>query len=478
MVDDGGLEALLQTSDRVWNELCFLHEKKLAAAGSEAESSASASAVATGATKSRATMMRTRDSLFGGGGGSRILDLSQHSESELKNAIAPLITEMEKIDAAALLSLDPIKEDSTSNTKNAILDPNRGLTVKPIHDRVFPPCDDHDAGDDDDDMGGTSYLDDDNKSEINNNTVRYLHVVDIPHKYSLGIFVFPPNARMPLHDHPNMIVTSRVLYGELQVQSYDIVHPVGPTSNNTDADADMVDEDTDYDMDAPISDNVHHRNLADETTSAANATTFSNSPTKTTGVLHKSLTKIRDFLSMKMVSYSSHGYDNDVDNSMYVDQVLHVRPNLNPVGTVRRRSSSSVPVSTNDGSGSSTTTKTLTSSVKVSNVGDDTGANCNDNDDEDQVVISAPNVTCLFPREGNCHAFVAGPHGAALLDVLLPPYDTEEVRDCTFYEVANVHHPIQSSVSTASLKLTPIDQPEDFHCVSGSYGRFGACTNY
>jgi hypothetical protein len=32
-------------------------------------------------------------------------------------------------------------------------------------------------------------------------------------------------------------------------------------------------------------------------------------------------------------------------------------------------------------------------------------------------ILSAPHVTCLYPNEGNCHAFVAGPHGAAVLDV-------------------------------------------------------------
>ena len=37
-------------------------------------------------------------------------------------------------------------------------------------------------------------------------------MVLLPRRYSAGIFVFPPNASMPLHDHSNMIVLSRVLY--------------------------------------------------------------------------------------------------------------------------------------------------------------------------------------------------------------------------------------------------------------------------
>merc|ERR1712130_653910 len=47
--------------------------------------------------------------------------------------------------------------------------------------------------------------------------------------------------------------------------------------------------------------------------------------------------------------------------------------------------------------------------------------------------LKAPSVTMLFPFEGNLHEFVAGPFGAAVLDVLLPPY--EDHRECTFYEL-------------------------------------------
>ncbi len=48
--------------------------------------------------------------------------------------------------------------------------------------------------------------------------------------------------------------------------------------------------------------------------------------------------------------------------------------------------------------------------------------------------ISAPNVMCLYPREGNCHPFVTGPLGAAVLDVLFPPYNDGNDRGCTYYE--------------------------------------------
>ena len=84
-------------------------------------------------------------------------------------------------------------------------------------------------------------------------------------------------------------------------------------------------------------------------------------------------------------------------------------------------------------------------------------------------ILSAPNVTCLYPHEGNFHSFVAGPEGAAVLDVLLPPYDDGE-RDCTFYE----SHRFETDPSEHDVfKLVPIPAPDDFHCYSGSYGSFG-----
>lgn len=39
----------------------------------------------------------------------------------------------------------------------------------------------------------------------------------------MAVFVMPPGSSIPLHDHVNMSVVSRVLWGELEVQSYDLV---------------------------------------------------------------------------------------------------------------------------------------------------------------------------------------------------------------------------------------------------------------
>jgi len=64
-------------------------------------------------------------------------------------------------------------------------------------------------------------------------------------------------------------------------------------------------------------------------------------------------------------------------------------------------------------------------------------------------IISMPNVTCLYPREGYCHAFVAGPRGA-VLDVLFPPYNDDGGRlrsdDCQLTSGISkrVHYPPSS----------------------------------
>ena len=43
--------------------------------------------------------------------------------------------------------------------------------------------------------------------------------------FELCIFLFPDGASIPLHNHPNMTVLSKVLYGRLGVRSYDWVTP-------------------------------------------------------------------------------------------------------------------------------------------------------------------------------------------------------------------------------------------------------------
>ncbi|KAL7525638.1 hypothetical protein ACHAWF_001444 [Thalassiosira exigua] len=360
MVNDGGLCDVFRTSDRVASSLSSLTGTGHGVCKNDVSAR---SGVKRKPSRSLSEVTNT---------------LAHHSTSELKQVVAPLVRELKKLDAAALLSLNP-----TKNGRGATLDPNKGLTVPPIHDRIAPRC--KDRGD---------------------NVVRYLHVKEASKKYSVGIFVFPPGAEIPLHDHPSMIVISRVLYGELQVKSFDVLPQGGEhlsSSKRSCSDSDS----------------------SDEPPPARPASTF-----------RSSFNRIKEFVARTFSYQESEG---DV---MPAGSVLHVKPNLKPMG------------------------------VQMPPLGD-----C-----DSSATLTAPNVTCLYPLEGNCHSFVAGPDGAAVIDVLLPPYDPDEDRDCTFYRASEddgepgATGQNQDNLTT-SYTLTPTE-PEDFHCLSGSYGRFGACKEY
>jgi hypothetical protein len=88
--------------------------------------------------------------------------------------------------------------------------------------------------------------------------------------------------------------------------------------------------------------------------------------------------------------------------------------------------------------------------------------------------LQAPDVTILYPFEGNLHEFVAGPNGAAVLDVLLPPYDNLQNRDCTFYEIQELGSSFPKPTGKEPCYVVPTGQPETFHCISGHYRDLGA----
>jgi len=179
----------------------------------------------------------------------------------------------------------------------------------------------------------------------------------------MGIFVFPPHTKIPLHDHPGMCVLSRVLYGDLQRLSLDLAR-----------DQSRPQQEDDNPNNSPWSNNK--KGVIEYTNSSSWLPFWAFSKGKTT--------------TSTLPEGSKRAFKNCIDH------------------------------------------------------------------------LKAPACTALYPYEGNLHEFVAGPHGAAVLDVLLPPYNAE--RDCTFYEIKEF---------PKECWIIPTGQPEDFHCLSGQYRDLG-----
>lgn len=290
------------------------------------------------------------------------------SDNDLRQHLEPIREALSHIDAVALLNL---KHLSKANGGAPLIGPNRNQYIQPIHNEITPPT----------------------------RGIRYVHIQEVKDCYSIGIFVFPPRSIIPLHDHPHMAVLSRILYGEILVQAYDI-GMVPPSSaknqktlkdNDSDQDSMDISDEEDYD------DNYNNNN-----------------PQK---------------YSTKPTSQNQKGW---------LSSLLSLGPNL--LGRKGNESQERYPQ-----------TETSGSIYAI---------------EKERSTLQSPDISILYPRRGNMHEFVAGDQGAAILDVLLPPYDVHDGRDCTFYRADKLDQPNR-------CLLVPTEQPPDYQCISGRYKELG-----
>ncbi|CAB9523011.1 aminoethanethiol dioxygenase [Seminavis robusta] len=304
--------------------------------------------------------------------------LSRMDQKLLGDCLQPVVKSLKALDAESLLGLERVQNGAR------LCD---GVNVRPIHDEVYPRYESF----------GTM------------SCVRYIHITEVPEQYSIGIFVFPPFSRIPLHDHPEMCVLSRLLYGDLQCLSLDLPQDDESQPSTTQAGQPSGQQQP--------------------------------PPEQPQSVLRRPY----ETLKGRMFGNSAPG--------------------------------SSLPPGVPEGS-----RRAFKNSIRH---------------------LHAPEVCVLFPYKGNLHEFYAGPNGAAVLDILLPPYDVEHERDCTFYDiledqVAAAPSPSQpllvdvdpSAVVSPGARdvrqereeqsedripcwIVPTDQPHDFHCLSGKYQKLG-----
>lgn len=174
------------------------------------------------------------------------------------------------------------------------------------------------------------------------NRVKYQHIWE-NELFSMGIFILPPGTSIPLHDHPDMSVISRVLYGRLHVTSCDLASPKEAGS-------------------------LFH-------------STQNNSPVS---------------------SASTDSYKKRRLARIFKD-----------------------------------------------------------------VVITAPHTTALLPDQGNLHEFVADDEqGCAIFDILTPPYEPEEGRDCTYYRITS---DVRTSEEGKKYVTLEEYEPRNFDVVSETY---------
>jgi PCO_ADO len=268
-------------------------------------------------------------------------------------------------------------------------------------------------------------------------------------QYSIGIFVFPPHARIPLHDHPCMCVLSRVLYGDVHRLQLDLdrEQPDGHTQQHEQQQQQQQQQQSAFDV-SPLSvakDDIGHQHNQ--------LSQFSVS------------SRIGNFFRGRITPPDGGG------------------------SSKQSSSSSSSPLPCYEGSSMSQNRQRISPPPPPQQsrhaIPPAPGAKRAYRRHVDH--LRAPQTTILYPFEGNLHEFVAGPNGAAVLDVLLPPYDVHHHRDCTFYEI---YYDEDEEDEDDDMRMTegdrqehpdgrvpcwivPTGQPEDFHCISGRYRNLG-----
>ena len=309
---------------------------------------------------------------------SKMVSLSEMDENKIANNVQKIKAALSAIEAEKLLKL----KRCTHGAKV-----KQGIICEPIHNAIMPK---------------------------RNGCVRYLHISERESLYSVGIFVFPPHSKIPLHDHPGMTVLSRILYGSITSKSYDLF-----------PDEDMSDRES-LDLKDLEEDESQPANNNNESYNNISMSSFPGLPTFSWGM-----------------NSNNNVNNEDEDDRSWIWKLL---PSISKYQN--NKGKKSLPP---------------------------LGSLCAFENQE--IKMSAPEVAVLFPQKGNIHEFIAGEHGAAILDVLVPPYDFEQDRDCTFYKV---DHSLDSETETSSqfqakskCWLIPIEQPKDFHCISGTFGSFG-----
>jgi len=393
--------------------------------------------------------------------------LSEIPKSILDVRVEPIRTALEKIDARRLLDLEIIQEiptqkqnhhhgqHHTSQERGARL--RDGVYCRPICGQIRPKLDlDDDAsmynvGDDDDDdsinhdNNGNSNVKGNrngngNQKPKKSSVVRYLHIAEVPDEYTIGIFVFGPHESIPLHDHPEMCVLSRVLYGDLKRLSLDLDRlkrtPDDKTMNFSNRDThnnDDVDEDEDDDKDDD--DTYEDLNDDDESLNEASASSMGFAPEKQKpeAMNHASASSFSSATSWisRSANWLTHNLYNSSSSVCMVDDE-----------SSRHLCEVSTPAPTSPGSNHHPARRQEERFPEGTKL-----AYKNSID-----TLRAPDVASLYPYEGNLHEFVAGPYGAAVLDVLLPPYDDERKRDCTFYNIREIS--LQPTMATAASTAT------------------------